>query len=85
MSGKVEASAKMCGVLEPKGKKKEFQERESDEHVSNAAEGSRKMRTENYSLILSKMEIISLLHRRNFYGVVGLKPYSNVLKRENEK
>lgn len=67
------------------GEKKEFQERESDEHVSYAAEGSRKMRTENYSLILSKTESMSPFHRRNFYGVVGLKPYSNVLKRENEK
>lgn len=49
-----------CVVFWNPREKKEFQERESDEHVSNAAEGSRKMRTQNYSLILSKMEIIVL-------------------------
>lgn len=53
--------------------------------MSNAAEGSRKMRNENYSLSLSKMEIMSPFHRRNFFGTVGLKLYLNVLKRENEK
>lgn len=48
-------------------------------------EGSRKTRTKNYSLILSKMEIMNPFHRRNFYGMVGMKPYSNVLKRRNQK
>lgn len=82
VSGKVEANAKMCGVLEPKGKKRNFRE----EKMMNTCqillrEGSRKRRTENYSLILSKMEIMSPCHRRNFYGVVGMKPYSHVIKK----
>lgn len=68
MAHKVGANPKMCGVWYPTQKRIS---RKSDHHVLNAAEGSKKIRTENYSPLLAEMEIWSALRRKMSMDVWG--------------
>lgn len=68
MAHTVGANPKMCGVWNPSQKRIS---RKSDHHVLNAAEGSKKIRTENDSPVLAEMQILRALHRKISMDVWG--------------